>query len=286
MGDVPRGGVHPSPRQERKTALAPSTLPVAPPRWSPGYALAMAGAAMGSVLLFRILNRMQVRGLENVPAEHENVLYCLNHNSVLDNFAFETAAYLPRVLWRPEYLPVSLADRKFFFGDSSSRAIRDRVMHVVGHHFLRHLRAFPVDRNQGDFDQVSQWARLLEHNILVIYPEGTRSRTGEIGPGKAGVGKLIHEAHPTVIPVHMEGMRQVMGVNQVIPGLFHTVRVTIGRPMDTAALLSEPLPDDFSGQKAVFRRIAERILQAVRDLAPPPSDPPLPHPLARVLRRR
>ena len=66
----------------------------------------------------------EAEGLENIPDEHENVLYCLNHSSIIDNFAFESVAYLPKLLVRPEYLPVNLADRKNFFGDPKSRRLK------------------------------------------------------------------------------------------------------------------------------------------------------------------
>ena len=243
----------------------------------------MACAALGSVVLFRLLNRMQVTGLENIPEEHENVLYCLNHNSILDNFAFEVAAYLPKVLFRPEYLPVSLADRKHFFGDPDSRTWRDRIVGVVGRHFLHHLRAFPVDRKKGDLGQVDQWARMLEQNIVIVFPEGTRSRTGEIGSGKAGVGKLIYRARPTVIPVRMLGMGEVLGVGCIIPRALKTVRVIIGRPLDTESLVASPLPEDVEGQVALYRQVSERVIQAIKDLTPTDESPP--HILARLLGR-
>src|SRR4051812_397010 len=77
-----------------------------------GFAVALGAAAIGSFLLFRVLNRMKVEGYENIPETHDNVLYCLNHNSLLDNFAFETTAYMPKVFFSPDHLPVNLADRK------------------------------------------------------------------------------------------------------------------------------------------------------------------------------
>ena len=148
-----------------------------------GFSVAFGAAAAGSLLLFRMLNRTKVHGLKNVPVEHENVLYCLNHCSLLDNFAFEAAAYVPKVLFRRKYLPINLADRKNFFGDPSSRRLKDRVLTFLGRHFFRHLKAYPVDRRSGDMGQVEQWKELLADNIVIVFPEGTRTRTGVIGAG-------------------------------------------------------------------------------------------------------
>jgi 1-acyl-sn-glycerol-3-phosphate acyltransferase len=233
-----------------------------------GFSLAFSAATAGSILLFRMLNRTRVHGLRNIPSRHDNVLYCLNHNSILDNFAFEVAAYIPKLLFRPRYLPISLADRKNFFGDPDSRKFKDQVLRLLGRHFFRHLKAYPVDRRSGDLEQVDQWIELLKENIVIVFPEGTRTRTGEIGPGKPGVGKLIHDARPTVIPVHMTGTGEVLGVGMRIPDVFKTIEVFIGEPMDLQPLLARPLPQERKEQLAFYAEISDAVLDVIRDLNP------------------
>jgi 1-acyl-sn-glycerol-3-phosphate acyltransferase len=242
-----------------------------------GLSLALGAAAIGSFLLFRMMNRVKLIGAENIPLEHENVLYCLNHNSILDNFAFETAAYLPKVFFQPEYLPVNLADRKNFFGDPSSRRLKDRVLSILGKHFFRHLRAYPVDRRTGDLGQVDRWIELLRNNIVVVFPEGTRSRTGEIGTGKPGVGKLIYQARPLVIPVRMTGMEEVLGVGRIVPRVFHTVEIIIGKPLDLEPFLAQPLPTDDRERLEFYRTIANEVIAAIKKLKPTlPNSSPAP----------
>lgn len=250
---------------------APPPHEVPPAGWGRGLqglavAAAVTAAAAGSYVLFRMLNRTRVHGLENIPTQHHNVLYCLNHNSILDNFAFEAAAYIPKVLFQPKYLPISLADRKNFFGDPSSRRFKDRVLTMLGQHFFRHLRAYPVDRKSGDFGQVDRWIELLRENIVIVFPEGTRTRTGEIGPGKPGVGKMIYEARPVVIPVHMAGTGDVLGVGRRIPRIFRTVNVHIGAPMDLREFTDRPLPAGRKEQIALYAEITERVLAEIRRL--------------------
>lgn len=232
------------------------------------FALALGAAAVGSFFLFRFLNRTRVEGVENIPESCQNILYCLNHNSVLDNFAFESAVYCPKMFFNPEYLPVQLADRKVFFGEPGSRKLKDRVMGLLGKHFLRHLRTVPVDRKKGDLSQVDQWAELLKNNIVVVFPEGTRTRTGQIGKGKPGVGKLIHQARPTVIPVRMLGMREVYGVGKLFPGMFQTVRIIIGKPLNLDETLDKPLPEALEDQLDHFKSISERVLDEIKALHP------------------
>ncbi|MCR4784249.1 MAG: 1-acyl-sn-glycerol-3-phosphate acyltransferase [bacterium] len=233
-----------------------------------GFSVAFGAAAISSVLLFRVLNRTKVYGLNNIPTEHENVLYCINHNSLLDNFIFEAAAYVPKVLFQHKYLPISLADRRNFFGDPNSRKLQDRVMLILGRHFFRHLKAYPVDRRTGDMEQVEEWRRLLKDNIVIVYPEGTRSRTGKVGHGKPGVGKLIHEARPIVMPVFMSGTAQVLGVGMKCPKVFKTIKVYIGKPMELSALFKDELPEDRRGKMLYYIQISEAVMDRIRHLDP------------------
>lgn len=204
-----------------------------------GFTVAFSAAMASSFVLFRVLNKMKVQGLENLPTAHENVLYCINHCSLLDNFAFEMAAYVPKVFFKREYIPISLADRKNFFGDPTSPRLKDKVLTVLGRHFFRHLKAYPVDRKCADMGQVEQWRDLLKDNIVIVFPEGTRTRNGKVGRGKPGVGKLIYEAKPVVVPVYMSGTAEVLGVGMTVPAVFRTVRVFIGKPMSLENLLDK-----------------------------------------------
>jgi 1-acyl-sn-glycerol-3-phosphate acyltransferase len=231
-----------------------------------GFGVALGAVALGSFVVYRMMNRTRVAGLENVPSSHDNVLYCLNHNSMIDNFAFETMVYLPKVFFSPDHLPINLADRKNFFGDPKSRRFKDKVLSVLGKHFFTHLRAYPVDRRKGDLSQVDQWTELLKQNIVVVFPEGTRSRTGEIGEGKPGVGKLIYMARPTVIPVRMSGSGDVLPVGSVIPRAFQRVDIVIGKPMVMDDLLDSSLPTERSAEFDLYRQIANRVVDAIRAL--------------------
>jgi 1-acyl-sn-glycerol-3-phosphate acyltransferase len=242
------------------------------------FGLALSAAAVGSMVLFRLLNRVKVEGVENIPEQAENVLYCLNHNSILDNFAFESAVYFPKMVFKPEYLPINLADRKNFFGDPDSKRLKDRILRVLGRHFFRHLRAFPVDRKRGDLSQVDTWIEMLKNNIVVVFPEGTRSRSGEIGHGKAGVGKLIYEARPTVIPVRMVGMSRVLGVGRVIPGAFQTVRIFIEKPLDMSRFIDRPRPPVHEEELDLYKEIAEHVIAAIKSIAPEIPEPAPPPP--------
>jgi 1-acyl-sn-glycerol-3-phosphate acyltransferase len=270
---VTSGSLNGQPADTPKPKAAAGDNPPLPEKYtsllkaSAGVGIALGIATIGSFLLFRLLNRMKVEGLENIPESHENVLYCPNHSSILDNFALGVGLYIPRMLFRPEYIPINLADRKNFFGDPSSRRFKDRVLRVLGEYFFKNLRTFPVDRRSaGGLEQVDQWVEMLRQNIVIVFPEGTRSRTGEIGRGRAGVGKLIYDARPTVIPVRLMGTDEVLGVGKLIPSFFRTVRIIIGKPLDLSDLLDQPLPEDERARIDFYRAISNRVIEAIRAL--------------------
>ncbi|MBQ7568525.1 1-acyl-sn-glycerol-3-phosphate acyltransferase [bacterium] len=240
-----------------------------------GFSVAFGTAIASSFMLFRVLNKTKVYGLENIPEEHENVLYCLNHCSLLDNFAFEAAAYVPKVIFKRKYIPVSLADRKNFFGDPSSRRLKDRVLTILGRHFFRHLKAYPVDRKRADMGQVERWRELLKENIVIVFPEGTRTRDGSVGRGKPGVGKLIYEARPIVMPVYMSGTAEILGVGMRVPAVFRTVRVYIGKPIDLDELIGKYdwNPDSKAQMMRNYVAVSDAIMEQIRRLNPQYSPP-------------
>lgn len=275
-GQEPSAGAE-KPRPKKDADIKPPEKHTSLLKAGAGVGIALGIATVGSFLLFRLLNRMKVEGLENIPDSHENVLYCPNHSSLLDNFALGVGLYIPRMLFRPEYIPINLADRKNFFGDPSSRRFKDRVLRVLGEYFFKNLRTFPVDRRGVGLEQVDQWVEMLRHNIVIVFPEGTRSRTGEIGRGRAGVGKLIYDARPTVIPVRLIGTDEVLGVGKLIPSIFRTVRIIIGKPLDLSDLLDQPLPEDERARHDLYRAISSRVVDAIRALGdgkPLPMDKP------------
>lgn len=127
---VPAGSLNGQPDETPKPKAAAGDNPPSPEKHtsllkaSAGVGIALGIATIGSFLLFRLLNRMKVEGLENIPESHENVLYCPNHSSILDNFALGVGLYIPRMLFRPEYIPINLADRKNFFWRSVLPALQ------------------------------------------------------------------------------------------------------------------------------------------------------------------
>jgi len=105
------------------------------------------------------------------------------------------------------------------------------------------LNAFPFSRTSAVRPTLEHCARLLDQQwSILLYPEGTRSLTGAIGQFKAGVGLLAVELEVPVVPVHLQGLQQILPKGRIIPrrgpvtvNLGPPVTFPTGTPYDTVA---------------------------------------------------
>jgi 1-acyl-sn-glycerol-3-phosphate acyltransferase len=184
-------------------------------RWKRGlYALGHVGASM-ALKLAGI--RYRVAGRENVPPTA--VVFCANHESNVDPpVLFEALHPRLHVLYKAEL-------HRF--------PIMGTVFDVGG--FV------PIDRGDRDkaLGSISRGAASLQAgNSFLIFPEGTRSRTGELLPFKKGGFIMAIEAQVPVVPVAIQGGRAAMRKGSAF---VQPVRVTvrIGKPIPTAGLTLE-----------------------------------------------
>ncbi len=160
--------------------------------------------------------RVELRGLENLSRGSAQVLVA-NHESWFDVLAL--AAYLPvdyRFVAKKELAGVPV------FGPA---------WQACGH--------IAIDRkDQQAAIEALERARREVHDsplTIIMYPEGTRSVTGELQPFKKGAFVLAIQVGVPVVPVGIRGARDVMrkGSLRVRPG---TIEVNIGEPIPVEGL--------------------------------------------------
>ena len=86
----------------------------------------------------------------------------------------------------------------------------------------------------------------------MIFPEGTRSRDGSLGKGNRGVGKLIYDTRPVVIPTALTDLNRWK-----FPALGQRAQVTFGAPLDFSDLF------ELEDCKETQLRIVERLMNAI-----------------------
>lgn len=164
--------------------------------------------------LRRLVHRLwdiQVTGLEHIPAVGPAVL-TPNHLSFCDSVFVPLS--LPRRVWaigKGEYLD-----------DWKTK------------HLFPAFGMIPVDRSGGDAakEALDTAARVLDGgHLFMIYPEGTRSRSGNLHKARTGAARLALRCNAPIIPVGHSGTLAVQPPDQFMmkPGL--TVNVNFGAPM-------------------------------------------------------
>jgi 1-acyl-sn-glycerol-3-phosphate acyltransferase len=177
--------------------------------------LRMASGLWAPGLLHGALARLRVEGIENVDWSRPHV-FVANHQSIIDVCALFRALPVPlRFVLKQELATVP------FIGWYA------RAMGMV---FIERGKAHSAARS------LNAAADLLERGAtLCAFPEGTRSRNGELRPFKGGVFQAAIAAQVPVVPVAIEGSGVVLPPSgfRVRPG---TIRVRVGAPIPTLGM--------------------------------------------------
>lgn len=198
------------------------------------------------------ITRVSVRGHDAVKGVQGAFIAVANHSSHLDAPLIMCA--LPRRMGR--YLAAGAAADYFF--DIWWRRILTALF----------FNAFPIDRT-GTAQKQGVSKKLLSRGVpLLVFPEGTRSKTGEMAPFKAGAAALSIACDVPCVPVALVGASLAMprGRNWPIPGR-PPVAVIFGEPM---LGLPGETPDQFS------RRIAHEVRRLHSTAAESDAIPALP----------
>jgi 1-acyl-sn-glycerol-3-phosphate acyltransferase len=200
----------------------------------------------------RVYHRLRIVGREHLPTDRSFVLVA-NHVSHLD--ALCLLAVLPlRKLHRA--FPAAAED---YFFVSVPRLILSAVV----------INALPFDRHIDPQHSLNLCQQLLEHpgNILVIFPEGTRSVTGEIDRFKLGVGLVLAGTSYPVVPCYLHGTYAAWPKGAWFPKP-RRVQVTIGQPRAYAHLS----PGKASAIQ-ICQELRDAVLALASDTAPPVVTP-------------
>ena len=127
---------------------------------------------------------------------------------------------------------------------------------MLGPH-LKRTGHMLVDRSKPDRSGISGWASRLTSNglSLIVFPEGTRSRTGMMGKFKGGSIMLAMQAGLPIVPISVIGSRHVMKKGELTTRPGH-VTLIVHAPIETAA---NPEPS-----VSEVRVLADRLREVIR----------------------
>jgi 1-acyl-sn-glycerol-3-phosphate acyltransferase len=116
---------------------------------------------------------------------------------------------------------------------------------------IRALGAFPVRRGGGDRQAIKTAMQLLkEKRAVCIFPEGTRSKTGELGHFHLGAALIALKTRSPIVPVAIVGPYR----------LFRPIRVIFGEPIDPSSFLGGENDKEAAG------RLTETLQNRIRQM--------------------
>ena len=176
--------------------------------------------------------RVEVRGLDRLVPDTTYV-FVSNHQSIYD-------------------IPVLFGSLPFQLRIIAKAALGN--FPFLGWH-LRRTGHMLVDRKRPDRARIFAWARSLPGRglSLIVFPEGTRSRDGRVGPFKAGSLMPAVQAGIPIVPLSLVGSRHVMRKGELTtrPG---DVVLVVHDPVPTAGM-ADPSPDAMRDLAARIRAI-------------------------------
>lgn len=176
------------------------------------------------ILLFSIVFRWKVRGRENIPATGK-VIMASNHCSNADPLLIGAAASRRvRFLAKEELFSPS------WFGN-----------------ILKFLGTIPVKRGVGDRAAIKMALDILAAgSAFIMFPEGTRSKSGQLGKAQPGIAMIAIKSQTPVIPVAITGTFRFFRKGNRFPQF----TVSFGKPIlpPECSHLSKEVMADF-GQK-------------------------------------
>jgi len=212
----------------------PSSGSIGVPAWSRHAAVRLvrrASLASWILPLTRSFARVRIDGQEHLENVNPPVIFAANHQSHLD-----TPVILAALGRRWRYRLAPAMAREFFAAHFSPdrfprhERLASSVLYYLAVFFFN---AFPIPQREAGAREALRFAGELvsEGWSLLIFPEGSRTESGEIGPFRPGVAMMASLLRVPVVPVRLEGVDQVLHRSWRIPRPGR-VQVRFGVPLE------------------------------------------------------
>jgi 1-acyl-sn-glycerol-3-phosphate acyltransferase len=174
----------------------------------------------GKAFCFLLFVRVKIYGLENIDSKQSYVLTC-NHQSIFDIFVvYGWLPFIFKWIMKIELRQIPLVGK---------------ACESAGHIFID--RSNPIAAKKSLENAELQ----LKNGVsVVIFPEGTRTKTGELGPFKKGAFRLATDLKLPIVPVTIRGSFERLHRNSlhVHPG---KIELTIHKPIDATSFNTDQI---------------------------------------------
>jgi len=177
---------------------------------------------------FTLFFRFTIIGTENLP-KSGGVIIAANHIS----------------LWDPPVLSAACTRAINFM------AKEELFASTVFKWIITKLKAFPVRRGAADRTAIRYAISLLKNGeILGAFPEGTRSKTGELGKPEPGIAMIALKAGVPIIPAAIIGTNKIFRKGSILPQII----VKFGKPI---------ILTDEKADKEMMEKISATIMEEI-----------------------
>jgi 1-acyl-sn-glycerol-3-phosphate acyltransferase len=183
---------------------------------------------------------IRCEGYERLPAEGPAIL-CPNHISFLDS------AFLMLTVPRN----ISFVGKAEYLDDWKTK------------YLFPALGMIPIDRSGGSKSQAALDAAedvLRRGELFGIFPEGTRSRDGDLYKGRTGAARLATKLGCPIFPVGIVGTDHIQPVDAKLPKIRTSCSITIGRPIRPERYA------DRGPEHLVWRSMTDEVMFEIREM--------------------
>ncbi len=233
--EAPEVAIRPQVYRDERPAEAMAPFHAWARTHEPGWTYTAVRVLLTPVAL--LLYRTRAKDRANVPAMGP-VILAPNHFSNMDHFF--CGVYLRR--------RIRFMTKSQFFGNQPALSY---LFRVSGH--------FPVRRGFADDEAFTTAHSILDRGGLVgMYAEGGRSRTGDLGEPRPGVGRLALESGALVVPVAINGSKDVRGWRR---GRFPQITVSFGPGLRFDRVDAPTREEQLAAAERIFDRVRELYRQ-------------------------
>ncbi len=133
---------------------------------------------------------------------------------------------------------------------------------------LRKVNAVPVDREGGGAAGLRAVLDVLQsREAIVLFPEGTRSKSGQIQRARSGIGLVVLKTMAPVVPVRIFGTYEAFGPHFRFPRPYRVI-VKYGQPLDFTAEREEAIHCPKPRLRDLYQEVSDRIMATIARLQP------------------
>ena len=131
--------------------------------------------------------------------------------------------------------------------------------------WLRAVGVVPVERSGGSAGLKTILGRLRLGNVILLFPEGTRTSDGRFRPAQSGIGLMVLKSGAPVVPVRVKGSFESWGRHHGWPRP-RPVSIRFGPALRFEPQLAEAQTCPKERLKELYQEVSERIMAAISAL--------------------